>query len=51
MLQLNAFLKEKMVKEIKTTKIGLAICPIFVDAQEKLGTRIREIEASLFSSG
>ena len=51
MLQLNAFLKEKLVKEIQIIKTGFAICPVSVDAQEKLGARMGEIEASLSSSG
>ena len=39
MLQLNAFLQEKLVREIQTTKTGFAICPVSAEAQEKLTAR------------
>ncbi|KAI0995653.1 hypothetical protein K3495_g12526 [Podosphaera aphanis] len=51
MLQLNTFLQEKLVREIQTIKTGFAICPVSVEAQEKLTARMGEIESSLSRQG
>lgn len=51
MLQLNAFLKEKLVKQIQTTTTGFTICPASVDVQDKSAARTSEIEASFSSTG
>ncbi|KAI1004484.1 hypothetical protein K3495_g3726 [Podosphaera aphanis] len=51
MLDLNAFLKEKLVREVQSTKTGFAICPVSTEAQEKLIARMSEIEASLCARG
>lgn len=51
MLQLNNFLKEKLVLEIQTTKTGFAICPTSSAAQEALIARMREIETYLSTRG
>ncbi|POS82641.1 hypothetical protein EPUL_005008 [Erysiphe pulchra] len=51
MLELNAFLEEKLAKEIQIIKTGFAICPVSLEAQEKLVSRIGEIEASLSTRG
>ncbi|KAI1005574.1 hypothetical protein K3495_g2638 [Podosphaera aphanis] len=51
MLQLNSFLKEKLVSEIQTTKTGFAICPTSSAAQEALIVRMGEIETYLSTRG
>ncbi|POS83539.1 hypothetical protein EPUL_005161 [Erysiphe pulchra] len=51
MLELNAILEEKLVKEIQIIKTGFAICPVSLEAQEKLVSRMGEIEASLSNRG
>ncbi|KAI1004397.1 hypothetical protein K3495_g3817 [Podosphaera aphanis] len=51
MLKLNTFLQKKLVREIQTIKPGFAICPVSAEAQEKLTTRMGEIESSLSCQG
>lgn len=51
MLQLNSFLKEKLVREVQITKSGFTICPISLPAQEAMISRIGELEAFLSKKG
>lgn len=51
MLQLNTFLKEKLVKEKKIKITGFATCSVSIDMQDKLAAQMSKIEASLSSTG
>ena len=51
MQQLNNYLEQKLVREIQNIKTGFAICPASSIAQEKLYTRINDIEAFLSTQG
>lgn len=51
MLQLDAFLKGKFVREVQKIKTGFAICPISNEAHETLVARMSDIEAFLSIEG
>ena len=51
MLHLNEFFKEKLIREVQTTKTGLAICPASIPAQEALINRMDALESHLSTQG
>ncbi|KHJ34080.1 hypothetical protein EV44_g3918 [Erysiphe necator] len=51
MLYLNAFLREKQVREVQVTKTGFAICPTSISAQNSLHERMDAIEGHLSTEG
>lgn len=51
MLQINNFLKEKLVREIQLTKTGFAIYLILLSAKEIIFDRMGEIESFLSTQG
>ncbi|KHJ34762.1 hypothetical protein EV44_g4146 [Erysiphe necator] len=51
MQQLNNYLEENLVREIQNIKTGLAICSASSNAQEKLYSRINDIEVFLSIQG